>query len=120
MDTFSIGQTVTRKGTEVHGLIVEMHMHNRNQMINVFHTRKTPPITYYAYQLQPYVVQSPDIVLLMDDHGHPWAYEVMDVSADGQSVLLMEDGTLGYVRLSEVTRVIPASIARLMRLYGEK
>ena len=120
MNTFTVGQTVTRRGTESHGLIVDVYTHNGAQMVKVFHSRKTPPYTYRASELDLYIVQSPDTVLLMDDHGGLWAFEVLDVSADGATLYLMgTDGAYETAPLSEVTRIIPAPIAKLMRLYGD-
>ena len=121
MDTFIIGQTVTPRGTEAHGLIVDMYTHNGTQKVSVFHNRKTPPRTYDASDLMPYMVQSPDMVMLMTDHGALYPFEVADVAADYSAVYVYDlDGQRHRVPMNEVTRVIPATIARLAGLYGSK
>ena len=115
-----IGQTVTPRGTEAHGLIVDMYTHNGTQKVSVFHSRKTPPRTYDACELAPYVVQSPDMVMLMTDHGALYPFEVADVAADYSAVYVYGlDGQRHRVPMNEVTRVIPATVARLTSFYGE-
>jgi hypothetical protein len=124
MTTFTKGQTVTytsaHTGNQTHGLVTDVYTHSDGkEKVIVFYSRKSPPITYYASQLTAYVVQSPDMVCLMDDHGGLWAYEVLDVNVSGDAVLLQDDEGMAWVPLTQVTRVIPATIARLMRLYGD-
>jgi hypothetical protein len=120
MITYAVGQTVTRKGTETHGLIIDVWQNKHSErMVTIVTGRKSTPIALYAREVMPYVVQSPDVVILMDDRGNPWFFEVLDVTADGQSILIQnEDGVICTVPMNEITRVIPASIARLAMLVG--
>jgi hypothetical protein len=120
MTTYRIGQTVTRKGSETHGLVIDAWTNKHGaRMVTIVTGRMSCPIALEAREVTPYVVQSPDTVILMDDRGNAWFFEVMDVTADGLSILIQnEDGALCTVPLTEVTRIIPASIARLTSLVG--
>ncbi len=115
----NIGQTATRKGTETHGLIVDTYTNSYGtSRVTMLTGRKSIPVTYDAHELTPYVIQPCDTVGLMDDYGSLWFYEVYDLSTDGFNCLLKDESGMGWYPLSEVTRVIPASIERLRQLTG--
>ncbi len=121
MITYKVGQTVTKKYSETHGLIIDVWTNKMGvRMVTLMTGRLSTPIALEAREVTPYIIQSPDVVMLTDIRGNPWLYEVCDVSADGLSVIVKEelDGKLYTVPMSEITRVIPASIARLHQLVG--
>ena len=113
MHTFTAGQTVTRKGTEQHGLIVSMHTHNGAQKINVQMNYRTPPLTFDAHEIAPYIVQSPDTVIVRSPiDGSLWAFEVLDVEADYSGVYIKDNGAIIICPMAYIVRVIPASVRK--------
>lgn len=111
MDTFKIGQTVTKTGTEKHGLVVNTWTHNGRVKVAVQMNYRTPAITFDAWELTPYIIASPDTVIVQ----HPvdktyWAFQVMDVEADYSGVYIKDNGALIVCPMSNIVRVIPASV----------
>ena len=110
---FSIGQTVTRKGTEQHGLVVSMHTHQGREKVNVQINYRTPPLCFDAHEIAPYVVASPDTVIVRSPiDGSLWAFEVLDVEADYSGVYIKDNGAIIICPMSYIVRVIPASVRK--------
>jgi len=87
MNPFTIGQTVTRKGTDIHSLVVATYRFQGRDYVKVRTSMKTPPISELASAFVPYVMSSPDWVMVKDDDGILWAFEILDMTADGSGVI---------------------------------
>ncbi len=122
MHIFKAGQTVTHTsitGQQTHGLVVDTYTHNGMSKVKVVVGFKVPPLTYDAHQLTPYVMSSPDWVIVKDDDGVLWSFEILDFTADESGIIVKSDGRFWVCPLSSIIRVIPASVARISALVGE-
>lgn len=112
MTTFTIGQTVTRKGTERHGLVTKTWEHQGRSKVAVQMDYRNPAITFDAHELAAYIIASPDTVIVRSPlDGSLWAFEVLDVEADYSGVYIKDNGALIICPMSYIVRVIPAVIA---------
>lgn len=113
MNNFTIGQTVTRKGTELHGIVVRIWEHQGRVKVAVQMDYRNPPITFDAHELTAYIIASPDTVIVRNPlDGSLWAFEVMDVEADYSGVYIKDNGMLIICPMSYIVRVIPAATMR--------
>lgn len=113
MNNFTIGQTVTRKGTEQHGLVIGTWEFNGIKKVSVQMNYRTPPFVFDAHEIAPYIVASPDTVIVRSPiDGSLWAFEVMDVEADYSGVYIKDNGALIVCPMSYIARVIPASVRK--------
>lgn len=111
--TFAIGQTVTRKGTEQHGIVTSTWTHNGREKVAVQINYRTPPFVFDTHEIAPYIVASPDTVIVQNPHDKTfWAFEVMDVEADYSGVYIKDNGALIICPMAYIVRVIPASVGR--------
>lgn len=119
---FKPGQTVTRTsitGQQTHGLVISVYMHSGREKVQVVTGFKIPPLTFDASELTPYVLQSPDVVIVKDDDGALWSFEVLDFTADETGIIVKHDGRFGVRPVESIIRIIPASFERIKILVGE-
>lgn len=107
-----IGQTVTVKGTEKHGLVTDVWTYKGVTRVAIQSSFKSDPIVYNASELTPYIVQSPDTIIVRDGSTQ-WMFEVLDVKADMSAVYVILNGEIVTCDMRYVVRVIPASIGRM-------
>jgi hypothetical protein len=105
---FKAGQTVTVTRTGFHGLVVNTYVYQGETRVNVRTSPLVPALSYAVHELTAYSVQACDHVVVRDDDGLFWTFEVLDVNASGTAVLFNRDeGVYDWCPMANIISVIP-------------